>query len=140
MIRYLDASALVKLLVDEAESLALRSHLKRLRQPGVTSLVGVTQTSIAAARRGATTHAQAAIADTRWLRLPGHNVVGLDVTPEIAQLAARHGGTLGLRTLDAIHVATAQAIRGSLSEVVTYDTAMIAACQALELPVVSPGA
>jgi len=140
MTRYFDASALVKLLVTESESCAIDEHLAAFPDRGATSLVGITETAIATARSGRLEEARNATSHEHWLLVEGHAIHGLDVTAKIAQSAALLGTTLGLKTLDALHVATAQAIRSSLSEVVTYERAMIAACRALGLPVVSPGA
>lgn len=139
MTRYFDASALVKLLVAESESAALDDHLAAFPALGATSLVGISETAIATARAGLLAQSRTAVGQENWLLVEGHAILGLDFTPAIARLAADLGCTLGLRTLDAIHVATAAAIPASLLEVVTYDKAMIAACQALNLPVVSPG-
>lgn len=47
---------------------------------------------------------------------------------------------MGLRSLDAIHVAAAQTLGAALRELVTYDRRMIEAAQALAIPVVAPGA
>jgi predicted nucleic acid-binding protein len=44
-----------------------------------------------------------------------------------------------LRTLDAIHLAAASSMRGSLSAFVTYDKRLAAAAQETGLPVLSPG-
>lgn len=140
MTRYFDASALVKLVVAERESGALDDHLASFPTKGATSLIGITETAIATARSGLLEESRNAVSSVNWLLVEGHAVYGLDVTPEITQSAAEFGASLRLRTLDAIHVATADAIRGSLMELVTYDKAMIAACRELGLPVVSPGA
>ncbi len=43
-----------------------------------------------------------------------------------------------LRSLDAIHLATAQQLGGSLARVVTYDARMTVAADALGLTVVAP--
>jgi len=43
-----------------------------------------------------------------------------------------------LRSLDAIHLATAQLLGEDLGRVVTYDERMAAAARALRMPVVSP--
>jgi len=43
-----------------------------------------------------------------------------------------------LRTLDAIHVATALAIGDDLAEIVTYDERMVEAARSLGLPTIAP--
>ena len=45
---------------------------------------------------------------------------------------------IGLRTLDAIHVATAASYASELSALITYDARMADAARLLELPVASP--
>jgi predicted nucleic acid-binding protein len=47
---------------------------------------------------------------------------------------------LHIRSLDAIHVATAAALGDDLVAVVTYDRQMVRAADHVGLPVVSPGA
>ena len=55
----------------------------------------------------------------------------------IVPAAARIGGTT-LRSLDAIHLATAASISGQLGALITYDQRMITEAQTLGLQVVSP--
>jgi len=55
----------------------------------------------------------------------------------IAPAAAQIGGT-ALRSLDAIHLATALSISGELGALITYDNRMISDGQAIGLPVFSP--
>jgi len=45
---------------------------------------------------------------------------------------------LGLRSLDAIHVASAMLLSGALESIVTYDKKMLDAAQHLGLSTVSP--
>ena len=54
-------------------------------------------------------------------------------------LAAGRLGPDGLRTLDAIHLAAAGAAGGDLGGVVTYDSRMAEAGQALGLEILAPG-
>jgi predicted nucleic acid-binding protein len=64
-------------------------------------------------------------------------IVGLD--PGIATAAATIGpGTI--RTLDAIHLASAAALRTDLEALVTYDRRLAEAARAFGMPVASPGA
>ena len=55
----------------------------------------------------------------------------------ILPAAAQIGGTT-LRSLDAIHLATAASISRQLGALMTYDQRMIAEAQTLGLPVLSP--
>jgi uncharacterized protein len=51
---------------------------------------------------------------------------------------AMHIGSTLLRSLDAIHLATAASIRGELGVLITYDQRMLADAEALGLPVLAP--
>ncbi len=116
---YLDSSALVKLAVREAETDALRRHLRR-RRLGVASALARTEVLRAWLPGG-----EAALAAGRGV-LARCDLVR--VNDRVLSLA----GTLlplDLRSLDAIHLATAERLRGDISEVVTYDDRMAeAAC------------
>ena len=122
-----------------SESTDLDAFVDNRPQPAITSLIAVSEVGIALARSGvALTPPPTAIGG--WITLPGITVLTMPLTVDLSTSAAEIGTRLRLRALDAIHVATAYAARETLTEVVTYDKAMIAACQALDLPVVSPGA
>lgn len=56
---------------------------------------------------------------------------------EVASAAETIGGPL-LRSLDAIHLASAQVLRSALTAVVAYDKRIIAGSRSLGLPVESP--
>jgi predicted nucleic acid-binding protein len=126
---YVDASALAKLLVDEREGNALRALLAPfVRQ--VTSIVGRVEVERTVARR-----APSRLDDVAGL-LDDLVIVGLE--PGIAAAAATVGpGTL--RTLDAIHLASAAALGADLEAFVTYDRRLAEAARALGMPVASPG-
>ena len=53
--------------------------------------------------------------------------------------AAAEIGPIGLRSVDAIHLAAAQTLGGTLAELVTYDERMARAAAALGLTVAAPG-
>jgi len=124
---YADASALVKLVVEEAESaIVFRWYVEVDRV--VTSRIGVIETARASSRRE---HDAA----YRQRVLDGVEIVELDVA------IARAAETLGppaLRTLDAIHLATALMLGAELDAFVTYDDRMADAARAVGLPVVRP--
>lgn len=63
----------------------------------------------------------------------------LVMTPEIAELAMTIQPA-GLRTLDAIHLATVLANKSSVTIVCAYSRRLIAACEHHDLPVIAPGA
>jgi predicted nucleic acid-binding protein len=126
-VAYLDSSALVKLIAIEAETAALRQELRRWpdRASSLLASVEVTRT---ARRLGG--HAPALAARV----VAGLRLLAID---PIVPAAAQIGGTT-LRSLDAIHLATALSISGELGALITYDNRMISDGQAIGLPVLSP--
>jgi len=125
-VAYLDASAIVKLVRVEPESPGMLRWYQESERL-VTSRVGVIE-SRRAARRGDADMAQLAAVIDRL------EVFELDA--EIDQRASAIGPT-SLRTLDAIHLATALAIPG-LGSFVTYDDRLADAARNVGLPVVRP--
>lgn len=126
-VAYLDSSALVKLIAIEAETAALRQELRRWPDRA-SSLLAMVEVARTARRLGG--HAPAiAVGVLAGLRL-------LAIDP-IVPAAAQIGGTT-LRSLDAIHLATAASISRQLGALITYDERMISEAQTLGLPVLSP--
>ena len=124
---YADSSALVKLVVEEAESRALhRWYVEADRV--VTSRIGVVETARASARRPHDPSHRERIIDEL-------EVVELD--DSIGRVAGTIGPA-GVRTLDAIHLATAIRLLPQLDAFVTYDDRLADAARALGLPVVRP--
>lgn len=124
---YLDASALVKLVIEEPESPALnRWYVEAERL--VTSRIGVIETTRASARRDfEVAHRDRILSDMEVV----------EVLPAIASVAATLEPA-SLRTLDAIHLATALALVPDLDAFVTYDDRLAEAARAIGLPVVRP--
>lgn len=125
---YLDSSAIVKLAVLEPESSALRRYLRR-KHPLVTSALARTEVARALLPFGATALARGEDTLSR-----------LDVV-RINDRILRRAGTLlptTLRSLDAIHLATADALGADLARVCTYDERMAASAVALGMTVVAP--
>ena len=129
-VAYVDASALAKLIVDEAEGDALRAFLAPIARQA-TSIVGRVEVERTVARR-----APARLDHVAGL-LDDLVIVGLG--PAIAAAAAAIGPPT-LRTLDAIHLASAAALGSDLEAFVTYDRRLADAARALGMPVASPGA
>jgi predicted nucleic acid-binding protein len=128
MLIYADSSALVKLVVEERESDAARVYLGG-DVTVVASRVGLIE-AFRAVRRSDT------VAPAPWDEL----VANVNVR-ELDRLIADRAASLepaGLRTLDAIHLATALEIRGEIDAFVTYDTRLADAARTHRLPVVSP--
>lgn len=124
---YLDASAIVKLIVEEPESEALNRWYVEAEDL-VTSRVGIVETIRATGRRAFDrVHRDRILSDL--------GVLELDAST--AQVAASVQPGL-LRSLDAIHIATALALGPELDAFVTYDDRMAEAARAVGLPVVRP--
>lgn len=127
-VTYLDSSAIVKLVVHEAESSALRAHLRR-RRPLVSSALARTEVI-----RSLLPFGDHAI--TR-----GHDVLATLDLVRINERILRAAGELPpteLRSLDAIHLATAQQFATELRHVVTYDTRMIDSAHLIGLKTATP--
>lgn len=132
MVVYCDTSALVKLIVDEPQSGDLDAWLAGLAEPVLaTSIIARTEV-VRAVRR----HGTAAVEEALRL-LDEISVVDLD--EDLARSAADLEPE-SLRSLDALHVATAQRIAPTLAALVTYDKRMIDAARAVGLTVHHPGA
>jgi uncharacterized protein len=126
---YVDSSALVKLIVSEAESDALRQYLEAAGPLAASILATI---EVARAVRRVAPEFQA----TTALALDTLSIVGLD--DRIAARAASLGPST-FRTLDSIHLATALELGAELTAFVCYDKRLSAAARELGLPVVAPG-
>lgn len=125
---YVDSSAVVKLAVVERESAALRAYL-RTRGPLVSSALARTEVGRALSPLGA-------VAVRRGRQVLAR-VDLIRVSDRVLDVAVRLPPP-ELRSLDAIHLATAQQLGRSLARVVTYDARMTVAADALGLTVVAP--
>lgn len=125
---YLDASAILKLVVEEPESDAVRSYLAG-RVDRATSVVGAIEARRIARKRDAD------VVEALDFVLGGVDLIDLD--HEVADRAA--GVALhSPRTLDAIHLASAMELGSDLEALVTYDTRLKKAAQDMGLLVASP--
>jgi len=130
---YFDSSAMVKLAVNETESAALRSFIESLPDDElVTSAIARVEVVRAVLPGGANAvfRARSQLGLFTQLLLDG----------ALLDRAATLLPDSRLRSLDAIHLATAQTLGGELRAVVTYDQRQAAAATDLGLPVTSPGA
>jgi predicted nucleic acid-binding protein len=125
---YLDSSAIVKLAVRETESVALRRYLRR-RRPLVTSSLARAEVLRALLPAGDNAVAAGRKVLTRLDLVRINNRV-LD---EAATLLP-----VGVRTLDAIHLATAGQLGPDLGMLVTYDDRMAEAAKQIGHRVVAP--
>ena len=128
-VAYLDASAVVKLLVREAETTALRRRLKSLPRRASSALLRVEL--LRTVRRAGLTR----LMEGARRQLASIDLIRLD-DDLLERAAAIEPSTV--RSLDAIHLATALGLGNDLAAVVTYDSRMSAAAQALGLPVIAP--
>jgi uncharacterized protein len=127
---YLDASALVKLAVHEPETPALERFVLDC-EALITSTVGAIELQRALGRTGrpqALDQADAVL-DAVFLA---------DLTPAVRQQAGRLKPA-ALRTLDAIHVATAASLSLPDLDFITYDDRQADAARTLGLRVLQPG-
>jgi predicted nucleic acid-binding protein len=126
---YVDSSAFVKLVVEEAETQALRTFLAGRAARRVSSALLRTEALRAVRHLGPD-----ALAMVRE-GLRRVDLIGID--DRILDAA----GTLELqvlRTLDAIHLATAMAVGDDLEAIVTYDERMIDAARLMGLSTATP--
>lgn len=130
---YLDASAIVKLATAEADTDALREHLATY-DSRITSRLATVEVPRALARRGA--ESVAIGAEPLHVVLASLQLVELDGVVA-ARAAALEPATL--RSLDAIHLASALAIGDELAALITYDARLASAARAAGLTVLAPG-
>ncbi|PYN58344.1 MAG: VapC toxin family PIN domain ribonuclease [Candidatus Rokuibacteriota bacterium] len=127
---YLDASALVKLVVREPESVALMEFLRE-HPDRVSSALALAEVPRALRR------ARFGAAERRRAREVLARVALVDIDRRaLAAAAAIEPPTV--RTLDAIHLATALALREDLAALVTYDRRLAVAAERADLPVQAP--
>jgi predicted nucleic acid-binding protein len=127
---YLDISALVKLLCEEPESLALTEWLtSRADVPKVSSDLSAVELLRTCQRID-----DGALDDARRL-LGGMDLLPIDhaLMEQAAAIYPRE-----LRSLDAIHLVSAISLRTELTDFVAYDSRLCSAATAAGLLVVSP--
>lgn len=125
---YLDSSAFIKLVVEEAETAALRRYLEPnpslvaaalLRTEVLRACMRISHTFVATARQ--------MLADVAFI--------------EVDRPVLQRAGELGppeMRSLDAIHIAAALSMGEDLDQLITYDHRMIDAARQWGLTVVTP--
>ena len=127
-VTYVDSSAIVKLAVAEPESAALRQYLSR-RRPLVSSTLAQTEVARALMPRGpeAVARGEFVLRRIQLLRVNDR------VLTEAGQMTPTE-----LRSLDAIHLASARQLGASVRQIVTYDERMAEAAKACGWAVSSP--
>ncbi|MBI1845336.1 MAG: type II toxin-antitoxin system VapC family toxin [Actinobacteria bacterium] len=135
-----DSSAFVKLLVDEAGS-EQAERLWNNPSPAAASRLVVPEVSAAlaaAGRGGRITDASLISALREWRRFEAE-IDFFELTPEVAGSAADLAGAHLLSGADAIHLATALALRDSELVLATWDRRLASAAAAEGLSVVPGG-
>ena len=125
---YLDASAFLKLPLQEPEAAALTAELNRWPVRVSSALLAVE--AVRAARRVGPAQLSAAQDGLDRLLL-------IPIDDQVLGVAEKVGAP-ALRSLDAIHLATATLVDTDLGMVFTYDRRMIETATELGLPVASP--
>jgi predicted nucleic acid-binding protein len=126
---YLDASALVTLLARRTYAKELRDFLdSRPVMPMATSSLGFVETVRTMDRIGDY---------PELMRDLVNGFTEILLTEEVRDAAAHLPGSL--RTLDAIHVASAQVLGDALDTLVTYDKRMLDVARTEGLPAEAPG-
>jgi predicted nucleic acid-binding protein len=125
---YLDSSAIVKLVIAEAESNALRRHLRR-RGPLISSALARTEVLRALLDEGdeGIARGHAVLATLDLIRISDR------VLDDAARLLPPD-----VRSLDAIHLATAQQLSSELGQLVSYDDRMLRAADRLGMRTARP--
>ena len=125
---YLDSSAIVKLVIDEPQSGALHRYLRR-RGPLMSSALARTEVLRALLEEG----------DAGLVR--GRDVLRRVDLIRVNDRALSAAGTLlpnDIRSLDAIHLATAVHLGDDVRQIVTYDDRMTSAAAGLGLRTAAP--
>lgn len=129
MAHYLDTSALVKLVVYETETAALRAWLATAERVPVSCDLARTEL-LRAVRRAAPDRVVQARAVLDSITL-------IEVTTSTFEEAGRLDPTV-LRSLDAVHLAAALGLGDDLEGIITYDELLAAAAKANGVAVTSP--
>ena len=125
---YLDASALVTMVVERRHADALRRFLDDHAIPTGTSVVGLVETVRACDQVGTYPGLLAKL-------VKEHREI--TVTKSIRDLAANLAGPV--KALDALHIASAEQLGPELTALVTYDRRMAEVARQRGLPVQMPG-
>ncbi|HLG00223.1 MAG TPA: type II toxin-antitoxin system VapC family toxin [Acidimicrobiia bacterium] len=130
ILAYLDASALVKLVLPEAESDAIHKEIRQW-PARATSVIGAIELRRTVRKAGF---------DDGYVRRADDALrmtASIAITGEIIDGAVRDVPTT-LRSLDAIHLASALSLGSDLGAFIAYDGRLLDAARELGLPVLSP--
>ena len=124
---YIDTSAIAKLIRAEIHTRALQSYLGN---PLVSSFLARIEISGVIKRASKT---EALFDDQIFSK-----IFLIPISSNIAHIVDTTDFRGQLRTLDAIHIASAMSLGSNLQEVITYDRRMQKACTNLGIPFVDP--
>lgn len=125
---YADTSAVAKLVLNEPESAALQEYLKT--SPGLASSALIATELMRSVRRS-----RPDLEEEASLLLA--RIALIDVDRVVLRMAGRLE-PVSLRSLDAIHLATALSLGESLDALITYDARMSEAAREAGVPVEAP--
>lgn len=131
---YADTSALVKLVVREAESDAIEAEVSRWDRIATSDIAAI---ELPRATARARADGRAGVADGRVVLELLAALAIVPTTDDVRALAATME-PVELRTLDAIHLAAALALGDDLAAVLTYDHRMADAAQLRRIEVIAP--
>lgn len=135
---YLDTSAILKLLRREQETDALIDHLVAHSEHDlITSTLATVETARALAALGDVDTANRAIRRSDRIEIGAGAIIALAISVSVLDLARTLPPAV-LRSLDAIHLATAKLAAPLVDHLVTYDKRMLAAAEVAGLPTASP--
>ena len=125
---YADSSAILKLLIVEKESAALTDFIDfTIKSSALTRVEVIRVLNKIAPEK----------IDRARIILAGIDLTPLN--PAILSMAENFAPAITLKSLDALHVATAIFLDKSVEGVITYDKAMIKNAKELRIKVASPG-
>lgn len=141
---YLDSCALVKLVVDESGSVALKQFLDGRREEMISSELAITEVVRSVRRSCHDSQRRLRVEPERLAELLDVAAVLLDEIDLMAIRrnrlveAARFDGDPHVGSLDAIHLVCAERIGSVLAAFVTYDKRLAQAANERGLPVAQP--
>jgi predicted nucleic acid-binding protein len=125
---YLDSSAILKIIFQEDESVALA---KFITEPAITSSISRVEVLRTVQRID---HSRVQLAQSELAKI---NIV--EPIPSILTIAENFSHEVTLRSLDAIHVATLIFLSTATDGLITYDKLMAKNAEQLGLIVLAPG-
>jgi uncharacterized protein len=133
-VAYVDTSALVKLVVREAQSDALERELLTWRGLATST---ITTIELPRAVQRARAEGRESVAGSEAIAVLLGAIAEIPLSARVRSTASTLA-PVELRTLDAIHLASALSLGGDLAVVITYDHRMTSAATALGLHTAAP--